>query len=974
MGLLLASTLTACDNDPGPTLRPSTLKGHAEVVVLENGGLAPLLLDLNRPLGLCYPQEVSADTSTWQMELLFDGAPAREGSQKASESSEAAQCFKGTPPESLQARVSAGGDSQPRKAVPLEICGRLTDTFTQTVTDAGCLQAFVGPSDTYGSLRQRRRELVRAWWQQPVTTWLPAMDEFIAETEREGFHQMALYLQLTAVHLLARDGSADALRQAKTRLDDAPTWLGRPFSEHTAATFLYQKAMFLRDSGGNPSETWKALESSESLYRRIAVPVLPAAQGMANMIAEAGAVREAQIRLKTALDECATEDGKSRCSKVLEADARGTLARLILLDGSAREHELRAAKAFLRQALEDPAGDPLELANRQLDLATLKLRLGEPPAPALAAAGETLGQFATGAADESGNERSRRLEHWRTLISGLAEIDRDPTAAVEHCRSLCDQDDPLITAWAFSCMARAERQRGRLRPAFTAFDQALSRHELMLDWEMGRRLPLGLDHRADDYARAARTAVELGEPAAAWNLLLRLDQLSTTESDRRRCRQGSLSEEQREQWRRLDQEAGEIYTTLRGFDRPASVEQRRRRDHLARELKGRLRELWRQWPGCEATEPAGDHGLDYRAFALDDEVILLRRSTNGVRLVRRTPFDRTELLSHLDQLSKLAPDSSDENQWSRLAEPLAAALSPEHPLPDTLTYALHGILQAVPLVALPIRSERDRWLGQATGVTLQTAGAVEHGRADTTGPPLFVIDPSGNLSAAGNHASQYRAWFPNAEHLQGAQATLDAVMSRLGEAHWIHFDTHGYFDPALPELSSLQLAESPLHWLQLTGLAPKARFVNLSGCQTGRWPITADSGAYGIAGLFTRLGTPWAVGSRNDLPDSVAAHLNRVFYQAVRDGADPPEAFRRGIREVSQAFPAPQWSGLILLKAADRPVEKKFAKYDPASGQISAPATPPPLRSTPGLPTHSLIGFGTDGYRAAARNQGASHE
>ena len=942
--LMLGPTACTSPSPTEPPLTPATTKGHQEVVVLGDGSLAPLILDTGRSFGLCYPTDPSVDTTTWTLEILFDGEPAQEGARAATERSDVALCFKGTPPESWAKALEEKKRALPADSpgVQTSVCGRLSDELSQTERDAGCVQAFVRADDIYQELITHRRELLQSSWDQPIRVLLPKLDDLASKLESHRFPQLRLNVEMTAVHFLSRDGSAASLEEAQRRLDHLPPWLGQPFSEHTSATALYQKGMFLRDSGARPADSWAALKEAETLYGRIARPRLYTTHAMAQIVAATGAVNEAQERLRTALAECEPlpPGTESRCNEALEANARATLAWMTLLDGSSRKSELKAAERFLTEALDSSDGwDPLEVANRRLDLAYLGLRLGEDVDPSLRAADEILNRDSTYASDGA---RNLHLSRWRDLIAGLTAVrDQRSNRAVELCTPLAGGDDPLIAAWAASCIGRAQRQLGRTQAAADSFRRALARHELLLDWEMGRKLPLGLDQRADDFSRAARTEIELGRPDAAWDLLRRLDRLSVTEAARRRCRQANLSPEAREQWQQLDREAADIYETLSSFAGPASLDRRQDQERLARDLKARLRELWRQWPGCQAPTDAPDAGLDYRAFALEDEILLLHRTDDGsIRLARRTSIDRSDLLDSLEQLTAMAPLGTDEQAWRRAASPLAVALLPESPLPAAVTYALHGALQAVPMVALPLDTVGNpgAWLGQRTSVALQTAGAFarDHGPGtdENKESALFVIDPSGNLTAARRQGAEFESLFPQARVLQGAEATREQVLSRLSRAEWIHFDTHGSYDPAMPELSSLILAEGPIHWLELTGLAPEAAFVNLSGCQTGRWPVTADSGAYGIAGLFTRLGTPWAVGSRVDLADRVAVSLNQAFYQAIHKGESPLEAFRSGIDQVSAEFPAPQWSGWMLLRAAATgdPINDKRRPSPPEQG------------------------------------------
>ncbi|MEO1087978.1 MAG: CHAT domain-containing protein, partial [Acidobacteriota bacterium] len=147
--------------------------------------------------------------------------------------------------------------------------------------------------------------------------------------------------------------------------------------------------------------------------------------------------------------------------------------------------------------------------------------------------------------------------------------------------------------------------------------------------------------------------------------------------------------------------------------------------------------------------------------------------------------------------------------------------------------------------------------------------------------------------------------------------TVAAFEAAAVDVDWLHVDGHGRFDPAFPELSALLLADGALDLARLAELRSVPDFVNLSGCRTGAWPRTADSGRYGLGGLLIRRGASWVVASSADLDNRLAADFNRVFYRAFFDGADVAEAYRLGLVEVARSHPAASWSNLLLLAGPD---------------------------------------------------------
>ena len=361
---------------------------------------------------------------------------------------------------------------------------------------------------------------------------------------------------------------------------------------------------------------------------------------------------------------------------------------------------------------------------------------------------------------------------------------------------------------------------------------------------------------------------------------------------------------------------------------PASAERRAQQEHVLRELRTRLQELWHEWPGCDSLPKANDAGLRYRAFALDDEIILLCRDDEGhVEVTRRTKFERKQLRAlHNRILAAFDDQDLDDKGWRELLEPVAEALLPGEVRGDAstqarlTTYALHGLLQTVPMALLPLRgdeaSEEARWLGQSVTVALQPAGAQWTGNGRAAAAPLFVVDPRSNLPAAPRLLETYRHLFPQARVLEGPAATNAAFRDEAANAGWLHVDAHGSYDPVCPQLSALQLADGPLRWIELADTPMNLRFAHLSGCHTGRWPITPDSGSYGIAGLVTRLGSGWAIASRSGLSDEVAMDFNRVFYRDIDVGESVRNAYQRALVAVAEKHPAGAWGGLLLLRAA----------------------------------------------------------
>jgi hypothetical protein len=605
----------------------------------------------------------------------------------------------------------------------------------------------------------------------------------------------------------------------------------------------------------------------------------------------------------------------------------------VLLDPDAGRTELAAAESHLTTVLAAPSLEPQERANHLINLALLQTRRGEPPARALGEARRLL--------DPAGGDsrKSELLRAWADLVEALHALTA-PAGDLERADRLCGRVvsaglTPRLTAWALSCTGRVRQRQGDLERAAWAFDQALAHHEHATPERLGQLLPLGPGQRADDFYRAARLALEQGAGERAWEILADLDRLAVNEETCRRSHtQGERAPGQGAERRRL-------LRRLAALDAPPH---RREAREALRPILERLRELAAPCIARDtvpqaapetraaAREPVPGDGPGYRAFALDDEIFLLRRDAAGwVRLARRTPLPRGGVRETTDALRRALEERTvDDERWRALTNPLAAALRPEPETepaagtaatgaaPPRISYRLHGLLQNVPLEALPAADgDPPRWLGELVTVVVHPAG-LRSARPPAAGPrvPLFVVDPAQNLARREELLDLYGSHFPGSRLLIGAAATTAAFRRALATARWLHADTHGVYDPAFPEHSSLELADGSITLLELADLPMHLDFANLSGCRTGSWPTTADSGRDGIGGLLARRGAHWVIASRADLLNRLALDFNPPFYDAVRAGEPVPEAYRRAMARVRRHHPAATWAALFLLGGA----------------------------------------------------------
>lgn len=894
--LLVAGALAACNRAaPEGARQPPeirvTVSGHHEGRLME-GELVPLFLGTRAKVQLCLTVPAAEDTSGWEGRLGFPGEPFAPPGARLGRT----LCF--------QHRWAGSGSGSAR------LCGEVRDRFDGRRFRLPCQRvSYQADLRTYRAALAELGVLVAARRERDLRSWLGELDGLARRTGRE-FPFLALTTELIAAEGCRKEGSAWARAEAGRRLGSLPGWLRQPAADALAAQASYEAAQLDLASGIRLERAWRGLREAEERFSRSAHPLrISVTLAKAEILARMGATGEALERLRAQLLLCQV----SPCQEAVLPSVYSQLGWLVLLDPDGDPQGLGEARQYLERSLAQPV-QPVDLeeqGNLKLNLAYLDLLQGRDPLPRVREARRDL------AGEDSGERvsgRRRFLNGWADLLTGLAALERgDGLRARESCDPLGTDADPRLAAWALSCSGEAHRRQGDLRRAQWLFERSLGRHASTAPEQLGQALPLGPGRRADDYYRAARAAIELGEPLRAWETLDRLDELTAREEAVRRCLDSvSLPPV-------LAARRQKVESELATLDLPAAEERRRQIEPLRRALLEEVQELSRQLTPCGETAARRTPGTaDLRAFPLPDEIVLLRREASGrVSLVRRTPLARREVVRQIRALTAaLDRRDLDDAAWRERLRPLARALAPPGEEAGTVSYALYGVLQGVPLTGAP---REDGWLADRATVVIHPAAAgdavpLPHGAL--IGRPLFVVDPLGDLAGGSALLSFFPRRFPEAKVLAHQAATSGALQIRLGSVSLLHLDVHGRYDAAFPELSSLQLADGALPWSQLAAGPVPRGLVNLSGCKTGAWPATADSGRYGLAGLFARRGAAWVIASRGDLDDRVAQDFNRRFYTLLSAGRGVPESYAGALAALRERYPATRWAGLLLLRGA----------------------------------------------------------
>jgi CHAT domain-containing protein len=739
-----------------------------------------------------------------------------------------------------------------------DLCAVLRDRFDGRTQELPCVPFRVDADErTYREIEKG----IPAALQASVAS----LDALADRAHAARLEALALRLRLVAAYALRRQGSSEAAE----RLRSGPPWIDAPAAARWAGQLAYERATLALEAQAEPAACWRLLREAERGFRVCGDRKWIAVVGkQADVLSRAGAIAEAKERLQFAVATCAV----APCDPPLVTAAQNTLAWLVASDPDAAEEELDSAQRSLEGLLagRDAPADPLERANSLLNLAFVRERRGLDPDEVL---GRARGLIATPA-----SSRARELSGWADLVEArwaLAHGDLARAAATGD-RLSASAETARLRAFGAGCSAAAQRRLGALDRAGVALAEAPAE---------GRR--------AEDAYAAARIALESGRAEAAWGILRSLDAGTAARNP-----------------------VPEI-AALAELEGPSSGRRREQREAIRRGALDRMQDALRA--ERVETRPVDDAAVSFRAFPLDDEVVVLRRAATGeVATYRRTPMPRVRLVALVREVrAAMEREQADDARWAELVEPLARALAPlPEDLGEVTIFAAHGILQDVPLPALPVSSPgARRWLGELTAVAWRPAGV---GGADVPAregsrAALVVSDPRGDLGLTG--AGAY-----GTEVLAGERATREALREALGQAERLHVDAHARYEPAFPELSTILLADGVVTGQELAAWSSGLALANLSGCQTGRAPITADSGRFGLAGLLAGAGVDWVVATRATLANALAVDFNRAFYAALAGGAEVPAAYRRGLDAARRRHPAARWGALVLLHGG---VEKK---------------------------------------------------
>lgn len=210
----------------------------------------------------------------------------------------------------------------------------------------------------------------------------------------------------------------------------------------------------------------------------------------------------------------------------------------------------------------------------------------------------------------------------------------------------------------------------------------------------------------------------------------------------------------------------------------------------------------------------------------------------------------------------------------------AVRLIPEGAVVLAPTARLHGL----PWALLPVLNDRPFSVVPSAGQLLRARATPRP--AD----PRTVLITGPGLATGGAEVPVLAERHPDAVLLDGAKATLEAVLAQLDGADLVHLAAHGRFRADSPLFSALDLADGPLTVHDLERLQRAPYRVVLSACESGVLAPVGAEELLGLAAALFSLGTAGLVSSVAEVNDTATADLMVDLHAALAAGSDPATA------------------------------------------------------------------------------------
>lgn len=248
------------------------------------------------------------------------------------------------------------------------------------------------------------------------------------------------------------------------------------------------------------------------------------------------------------------------------------------------------------------------------------------------------------------------------------------------------------------------------------------------------------------------------------------------------------------------------------------------------------------------------------------------------------------------------------------------------PAEGKLLIVPHGVLHYLPFNALV--NGKEFLVDRYSIRLLPSASMLKflNGRK-SAGKGLLVLgnpdlgDPRLDLPGAQKEAAEIARLHPQAKVLLRGAATKSVVKAEASGYAWIHFASHGKFNPDRPLSSGLYLApekkggsleSGTLTVDELYALELNADLVTLSACETGLGKIDNGDDVIGLTRGFFYAGAASIIASLWEVDDQATYEMMTRFYQEV-GAAAKSEALLKAQRAVKAKHPHPYYWAAFQL-------------------------------------------------------------
>jgi CHAT domain-containing protein len=321
-----------------------------------------------------------------------------------------------------------------------------------------------------------------------------------------------------------------------------------------------------------------------------------------------------------------------------------------------------------------------------------------------------------------------------------------------------------------------------------------------------------------------------------------------------------------------------------------------------------ISEILSQIPAQEALIEYYYSGSDMYAFILSD---------NKLQAVQ---LDRNGLEADIQSFRKLI-ETSDSTQYfdisnklyRRLFEPMKSILNKQF-----IIIVPHGALHYLPMNAL--HNGKNYLIDHYSIRIMPSSSALKYlsrSKAIKSGGGILIFgnpdlgDNKYNLEYAQKEATELANINSNSKMFLRKEATESALRKYGNSYSYIHFATHGQFNPDAPLKSALLLAPDSQYNGVLTAdklysLHLDADLVTLSACETGLSKIANGDDLVGLTRGFLYAGSSSIVASLWKVDDLATSYLMNSFYKGI-NSTDKREALRNAQLEIKKRYPHPYY-------------------------------------------------------------------